>query len=98
MNRFAFALLFILPLVAQPSTSAAQAAGSLSAEIDRRMAAVMPKVVAWRRDIHQHPELSNRETRTAKIVADHLTALGLEVRTGAARPGAVGGWGGGAAG
>jgi amidohydrolase len=47
-------------------------------------------VVAWRRDIHQHPELSNRETRTAKLVADHLTALGLEVRTGVAHTGVVG--------
>jgi amidohydrolase len=46
--------------------------------------------VAWRRDIHQHPELSNRETRTAKLVADHLRSLGLEVRTGVAHTGVVG--------
>jgi amidohydrolase len=50
----------------------------------------MPKVVAWRRDIHQHPELSNQEVRTAKLVADHLRALGLEVRTGVAKNGVVG--------
>jgi amidohydrolase len=65
-------------------------AQSLAREIDARAAVVLPKVVAWRRDIHQHPELSNRETRTAKLVADHLTALGLEVRTGVARTGVVG--------
>ncbi|MFN3514612.1 MAG: amidohydrolase [Phenylobacterium sp.] len=52
--------------------------------------AVQPKVVAWRRDIHQHPELSNREVRTAKVVADHLRSLGLEVRTGVAKTGVVG--------
>jgi metal-dependent amidase/aminoacylase/carboxypeptidase family protein len=51
---------------------------------------VQPRVVAWRRDIHQHPELSNRETRTAKLVADHLCSLGLEVRTGDAHTGLVG--------
>ena len=69
----------------------ARAAGaqSLAAEIDRRAKAVEPRVVAWRRDIHQHPELGNREVRTAKLVADHLRALGLEVRAGVARTGVV---------
>lgn len=46
-------------------------------------------VVAWRRDIHQNPELGNRETRTAKLVADHLRALGLEVKTKIATTGVV---------
>jgi amidohydrolase len=49
-----------------------------------------PKVVAWRRDIHAHPELANNEVRTAKLVADHLRKLGLEVRTGVAGHGVVG--------
>jgi len=62
----------------------------LDAEVDRRAAQVQGKVVAWRRDIHAHPELSNRETRTAELVAQHLRALGLEVRTGVARTGVVG--------
>ena len=53
-------------------------AQDLAREIDTRTAAVQPKVVSWRRDIHQHPELSNREVRTSKIVADHLRALGIE--------------------
>ncbi len=48
------------------------------------------QVVAWRRDFHQHPELSNREFRTAKIVADHLEALGMEVQTGIAHTGVIG--------
>src|SRR5687767_3805874 len=60
------------------------------AELQRRVDAIMPKVVAWRRDIHEHPELGNRETRTAKIVADHLRALGIEVQTGVAHTGVVG--------
>src|SRR5579862_705544 len=63
---------------------------SISTEVDRLAAQVTPKVVAWRRDIHQHPELGNREFRTSKLVADHLRALGLEVRTGIAHTGVVG--------
>jgi len=63
--------------------------GRLDAEIDRRAAQVEGKVVAWRRDIHAHPELSNREVRTAQLVAEHLRALGLEVRTGVAHNGVV---------
>jgi amidohydrolase len=50
----------------------------------------MPKVVTWRRDIHQHPELGNREFRTAKLVADHLRSLGIEVQTEVAHTGVVG--------
>ena len=51
---------------------------------------VEPKVVAWRRDLHQNPELGNREFRTAKIVADHLRSLGIEVREKVAHTGVVG--------
>ena len=49
-----------------------------------------PKVIAWRRDIHEHPELGNQETRTAALIAAHLKKLGLEVQTGVARTGVVG--------
>lgn len=66
-------------------------ASSLAARIDLAAAAVEEQVIAWRRDLHQHPELGNREFRTAGIVADHLRALGLdEVRTGVAHTGVVG--------
>lgn len=58
--------------------------------IDRRSTDVMTKVVTWRRDFHQHPELGNREVRTSKIVADHLKSLGMEVRTNVAVTGVVG--------
>ena len=71
-------------------SSAIRAQGPLPAEIDRREKQIGSKVVAWRRDIHEHPELGNRETRTAKIVADHLRGLGIEVRTGVAHTGVVG--------
>jgi amidohydrolase len=49
-----------------------------------------PKVIDWRHDIHQHPELGNRELRTAELVARHLRALGMEVRTNVAKTGVVG--------
>jgi amidohydrolase len=80
---------FALAALAFPSLLAAQSS-RLGAEIDRRAAQVEGKVVAWRRDIHAHPELSNRETRTAGLVASHLRSLGLEVRTGVAHTGVVG--------
>jgi amidohydrolase len=50
---------------------------------------VQPKVVEWRRDIHEHPELGNNEVRTSKLVADHLRKLGFEVRAGVAKTGVV---------
>ena len=66
----------------------------LSAELTDRLEqgarAVQDKVVAWRRDLHLHPELSNREFRTAALVAEHLRSLGLEVTTGVAHTGVVG--------
>ncbi|MDO6774435.1 amidohydrolase [Shewanella sp. 3_MG-2023] len=50
---------------------------------------VEAKVLEWRRDLHQHPELSNREFRTSKVIAKHLESLGLEVQTGIAHTGVV---------
>jgi amidohydrolase len=48
------------------------------------------KCVEWRRDFHQHPELSNHEFRTAKIIASHLRSLGIEVKENVAGTGVVG--------
>ena len=81
--------LFGLALAFAPSLSA-QTVTRLQSEIDRRAKELEPKVVAWRRDFHQNPELSNREFRTAKIVAEHLQKLGIEVKTGVAHTGVVG--------
>lgn len=68
----------------------AQSPSSFEAEIKRRTQEVLPQVVAWRRDIHEHPELGNRETRTAGIIAAHLRSLGIDVRTNVATTGVVG--------
>jgi amidohydrolase len=62
---------------------------ALEAEVRRRAAAVEEKLIAWRRDIHQHPELGDQEKRTSKLVAEHLRGLKLEVRTGVARTGVI---------
>lgn len=58
--------------------------------IDAAASALEKRVIEWRRDFHRHPELSNREVRTAGIVAEHLRALGLDVQTGVAHTGVVG--------
>jgi len=72
-------------------TKTAANPASLSAAIDDAARALEARVIAWRRDIHQHPELGNRETRTAAIVAEHLRGLGFDkVETGVAHTGVVG--------
>jgi amidohydrolase len=60
------------------------------ASVAPRIAAMQEKMVAWRRDIHQHPELSGQEVRTARVVAEHLRRLGLAVQTGVGGHGVVG--------
>lgn len=52
--------------------------------------AIDAKVVEWRRHLHQNPELSNREFKTAEYIAAHLTKLGLEVKTKVAHTGVIG--------
>ena len=59
-------------------------------ELEQRVAAIEPQLIVWRHDIHQHPELSGQETRTAALVAAHLRQLGLEVTTGVGGTGVVG--------
>jgi amidohydrolase len=91
------ALVVIVTLV-PVALAQAPAGGTLGAQIDRLAAEAEPQAIAWRRDLHQHPELSNREVRTAQVVADHLRKLGLEVRTQVAHTGVVGVLRGGKAG
>ncbi|QQE05863.1 M20/M25/M40 family metallo-hydrolase, partial [Cupriavidus sp. ISTL7] len=76
------------PAAAQSPTSSGDPA--LHAQIETRAKAAEARLIAWRRDIHQHPELGNYETRTAKLVADHLRKLGMDVKTGVAKTGVVG--------
>lgn len=76
----------LMPALASANPDAAALLEAIEAGAD----ALAPKVIAWRRDIHQHPELSNREFRTAKLVAKHLKKLGIKVQTGVAHTGVVG--------
>jgi amidohydrolase len=62
----------------------------LKGDVARQVSALEGKLISWRRDIHAHPELGNRESRTPALVADHLRGLGMEVKTGVARTGVVG--------
>ena len=72
-------------------TPPAQAQTAFAAPVESSIAQVLPRMVAWRRDFHEHPELSYEEVRTARIVAQHLRSLHLdEVRTGVALTGVVG--------
>ncbi len=75
-----------------PSATSAQSSklSPLQARIDSKAKEIESKVVAWRRDIHEFPELSNQEKRTAALVAEHLRKLGIEVQTGVAVHGVVG--------
>jgi amidohydrolase len=59
-------------------------------EVAKKADALEAKIIAWRRDFHEHPELGNHEVRTAGIIAKHLQALGFEVKTGIATTGVVG--------
>jgi amidohydrolase len=83
-------LLLITLSVTLVSKLEGQTGSRLQVEIDRRARELESKVVGWRRDFHQNPELSNREFRTSKIVAEHLQKLGMEVKTGVAHTGVVG--------
>ena len=60
------------------------------ARLDQEIANVTPAVTTLRHQIHQNPELSNREEKTAALVADYLRKLGLEVQTGVAHHGVIG--------
>ncbi len=68
----------------------AQNMDALPPEIAAQVKAITPQVVEWRRDFHANPELGNQEFRTAAKIAEHLEALGMEVRTGVAETGVVG--------
>ena len=62
---------------------------ALKTETAKRTENITQKIIEWRRDFHQHPELGNSEVRTAGIIAKHLQSLGLEVKTGVAKTGVV---------
>jgi len=63
---------------------------SINTRMDKLAESLEKKVVTWRRDIHEHPELGNREFQTAAKIAAHLQSLGIEVKTGVGKTGVVG--------
>lgn len=81
--------IFLL-LALEVSMSTLSATPALDSRIDESAARVESSVIACRRDIHEHPELGNREVRTAKLVADKLRALGIEVKENVAHTGVIG--------
>ncbi|AMQ55729.1 amidohydrolase [Algoriphagus sanaruensis] len=78
----------ILPLLIISATAFGQT--KLRPSIDKKASEIETKVIEWRRDIHQNPELGNQEVRTAKKIADHLRSLGIEVTENVAVTGVVG--------
>ncbi|MBZ5855747.1 amidohydrolase [Flavihumibacter profundi] len=85
--KLSLSLLFIVAL-AIPSMLPAQT--PITADIEARAKAILPKVIEWRRYIHEHPELSNREYRTMEYISAHLKSLGIEVQEKVALTGVVG--------
>ncbi|MCW3114114.1 MAG: N-acyl-L-amino acid amidohydrolase [Segetibacter sp.] len=84
MKKAFFSLSVLISLAAFAQNDALKTKASQSAD------QLETKVIAWRRDFHEHPELGNNEVRTAGIVAKHLQSLGIEVKTGVAKTGVVG--------
>ena len=92
--KFLGSVMMLAATLASLSLSNAAADASIEQEVE----AVIEDVIGWRRDFHQYAELSNREFRTAKVIAKHLRKLGMEVTTGVAKTGVVGVLKGGAPG
>lgn len=90
VHRTLLTLLLAAGLNASVTAQAANTNDSaLIKAIDQTLDQIQPEIIALRHDIHQHPELGNREVRTSQLVAERLRKLGLEVRTGVAVTGVV---------
>ncbi len=85
MKKIYFTLLLVLSCALIFAQNTKQ-----QAKLDQKAKEMEAKVIEWRRHFHQYPELSNREFKTGKMIADHLKSLGLEVRYPVAKTGAVG--------
>lgn len=83
-SLFLLMFLFIIPPILTAQTDASEP--DMRIEVTK----IEQKVITWRRDIHEHPELGNREFRTAALVADHLKSLGIKVQTEVGITGVVG--------
>jgi amidohydrolase len=82
--RFSLLLLFV------SVCGFAQVTAKLQSKVDQMAVAIEPRMIEWRRNIHQNPELGNREFKTSAKIAEHLKSLGIEVQTGVAHTGVVG--------
>jgi amidohydrolase len=76
-------IFFALNLIAQVNPK-------LQSKVDQMAKDIEHRVIEWRRNLHQYPELSNREFKTSAKVAEHLKSLGIEVQTGVAKTGVIG--------
>jgi amidohydrolase len=86
MKRIIFAMVAVVSLKAMAQTDIEKLKKNVSNATDK----IESQCIAWRRDIHEHPELGNNEQRTGKLIADHLRKLGLDVKEGIAKTGVVG--------
>lgn len=86
----AMGLVGLAVLLGGSGTRSYTRSNSVRSEIDNLAERIESKVIAWRRDFHEHPELSNREFGTAEKVKAHLEALGVTVKSGVAHTGVVG--------
>lgn len=89
MQLFTASTKLLLPFLLIVTAITGKAQPNKQAQIDQKATALLPQVIEWRRYLHQHPELSNREYKTAEYIAAHLKKLGLEVQTGVAKTGIV---------
>src|SRR6185295_16402997 len=87
--RHVAAVVLLAVLATGPAVAAPPKGADLGARVDQEVAKIAPSMIEIRHTIHQNPELGNRETETAKLIAERLTALGLEVKTGVAKTGVV---------
>src|SRR5688572_21039545 len=87
--KYSILTLLVCVMLAQ-QTGFAQRGAANEAAVNAAADRLENKTIIWRRDIHQNPELGNREFRTAKLVAAHLRSLGMEVKEAVAHTGVVG--------
>ena len=89
MKKIAFSMLTAVMWMSVSSES--PGADAIARRVEELARQATPALIEWRRDFHTHPELSNREERTARVVAGHLREMGIEeITTGVARHGVVG--------
>src|ERR1043165_8350352 len=83
-------LLLIFLMIAGGVSVHGQISAKLQTKINQQAKEIEPQVVSWRREFHQHPELSNREFKTGARIAEYLKSLGMEVIYPVAKTGVVG--------